>query len=99
MDAFGLVLLVFLRRMLRDDAYLHEAEWLVAEVERVLGRPRGLRIAEASDRDGQHFYHLAMWLVALGRLGEFRPEYRDRGVSLAQDFHSAFVGRRVCRAN
>ena len=46
-DAFGLVLLVSLHRELGEKRYLHEAEWLVAEVERVLGRTRGIRIGEA----------------------------------------------------
>ncbi|WP_046869711.1 hypothetical protein, partial [Microvirga massiliensis] len=90
-DAFGLVLLVSLHRELQDDTYLDEAEWLVAEVERVLGRPRGIRIGEAPDRDGQYFHYLAMWLVALGRLGELKPKYRDHGVALAKGIHSAFV--------
>jgi hypothetical protein len=45
------------------------AEGLVAEVEGVLGRPRGQRIGEAEDRDGHYFQYLAMWLFALGRLG------------------------------
>ena len=58
-DAFGLILLVSLHRALKDDAYLDEAESLVAEVERVLGRPRGIRIGEAPDRDGQYFHYLA----------------------------------------
>ena len=33
--------------------YVNETEWLVAEVDRVLGRPRGIRIGEAPDRDGR----------------------------------------------
>lgn len=90
-DAFGLVLLVSLYRRLDDRRYLDEAEWLVGEVERVLGRSRGIRIGEAPDRDGQYFHYLAMWLFALERLGRLRPEYRERGIRLAKDTHSAFV--------
>ena len=90
-DAFGLVLLVSLHRELGEKRYLHEAEWLVAEVERVLGRTRGIRIGEAPDRDGQYFHYLAMWLFALGRMGEFKSEYRERGIALARDVHRAFV--------
>ena len=45
-DAFGVVLLLSLRERLADDRYLREAEWVVAEVNRVLGRPRGIRIGE-----------------------------------------------------
>ena len=36
---FGLVLLVSLYRELGDQSYLDQAEQLVAEVDRVLGRP------------------------------------------------------------
>jgi hypothetical protein len=90
-DAFGLVLYVSLYYELREERWLDEAERLVADVERVLGRPHGLRIGEASDRDGQYFHYLAMWLFALARLGDVRPEYRQRGVALARDIHPAFV--------
>jgi len=55
--------------VLSDERWLDESERLVAEVERVLGRPRGIRIGETRDRDGQCFHYLAMWLFALGRLG------------------------------
>jgi hypothetical protein len=71
-DAFGLVLLVSLHRRLGEAHYLDEAEWLVSEVERVYGRPRGIRIGEAPDRDGQYFHYLAMWLFALARLGALK---------------------------
>jgi len=90
-DAFGVVLYVSLYRELGESRWLDEAERLVAEVDRVLGRPRGLRIGEAADRDGQYFHYLAMWLFALARLGDLKPEYRERGVALARDIHPAFV--------
>ena len=90
-DAFGLVLLLSLHRQLAEQRYLDEAAWLVREVKRVLGRPRGIRIGEAADRDGQYFHYLAMWLFALGRLGELVPAYREEGVALVRDIHSAFV--------
>jgi hypothetical protein len=90
-DAFGVVLLVSLHRKLGEDRWLDQAEELVADVERVLGRPRGLRIGQAPDRDGQYYHYLAMWLFALACLGEHRPEYRDRGVRIAKDIHAAFV--------
>ena len=90
-DAFGVVLLVSLHRRLGDARWLDEAEELVADVERVLGRERGLRIGQAPDRDGQYFHYLAMWLFALARLGDHRPAYRARAVALAKDIHSAFV--------
>ena len=90
-DAFGVVLLVSLWRELRDDRLLAECEWVVAEVERVLGRRRGIRIGEAPDRDGQYFHYLAMWIFALGRLGTIVPRYRDRAIALAREIHQPFV--------
>ena len=35
--------------------------------------PRGIRIGEEPDRDGQYFHYLAMWLYALAVLGRHRP--------------------------
>ncbi len=90
-DAFGLVLLVSLYQELKDERYLDEAERLVAEVNRVLGRPRGIRIGEEADRDGQYFHYLAMWLYALAVLGRCRPAYREEGVALVRQIHDAFV--------
>jgi hypothetical protein len=90
-DAFGVVLLVSLFLKLSEQRFLDEAEHLIGEVARVLGRPRGIRIGEAADRDGQYFHYLAMWLFALARLGDIKPEYRERGIKLARDVHSAFV--------
>ncbi len=89
-DAFGVVLLLSLHRALGGDTWLEQAEAVVAEVDRVLGRPRGYRIGEAPDRDGQYFHYLAMWLFALWRLSEFRPGYRARAVGLVRDIHPAF---------
>ena len=66
-DAFGVVLLVSLYAELGKPRFLDEAEWVVSEVDRVLGRPRGIRIGEAPDRDGQYFHYLAMWIaIAVG---------------------------------
>jgi hypothetical protein len=90
-DAFGLVLLVSLYEALSEERYLDEAEWLVAEVNRVLGRARGIRIGEELDRDGQYFHYLAMWLFALSALGRYRPSYREQGVALARQIHDPFV--------
>lgn len=90
-DAFGLVLLVSLYKELNEYQYLKQAEWLVAEVERVLGRVRGIRIGEAADRDGQYFHYLAMWLYALAMLGKFIPTYQDKGIELVEQIHDRFV--------
>ncbi|HEY9553814.1 hypothetical protein [Allosphingosinicella sp.] len=90
-DAFGIVLYVSLFRQTGEESWLDEAERLVADVERVLGRPRGLRIGEAPDRDGQYYHYLAMWMFALARLGEHRPDYLARGIKVARDIHRSFV--------
>jgi hypothetical protein len=90
-DAFGVVNYVSLFCETGDQKWLDAAEALVAEVGRVLGRPRGLRIGEAPDRDGQYFHYLAMWMFALARLGEHRPDYRGQGVALVRGVHRAFV--------
>ena len=90
-DAFGLVLLVSLHRATGERRFLDEALHLVAEVERVLGRERGLRIGEEPDRDGQYFHYLAMWLFALGRLGQLVPAQRTKAIALAREIHGPFV--------
>lgn len=90
-DAFGVVLLASLHAELKDPKYLEQACSLVEEVERVLGRPRGLRIGEAADRGGQYYHYLAMWMYALSVLGRHAPEYTAKGVQLARDVHDAFV--------
>ena len=90
-DAFGLVLLVSLYAESGKRKYLDEAESLVAEVVRVLGRPRGIRIGQASNRDGQYFHYLAMWLFGLGILGQHIPDYRRQGVELVRQIHDAFA--------
>lgn len=90
-DAFGLVLLVSLYRKSGDVIWLAQAEDLVAEVECGLGREKGFRIGQAADRDGQYYHYLAMWLFALGRLGDHEPRYRERAVQIAKDIHPRFV--------
>ncbi len=92
-DAFGLVLLVSLYAESGERKYLDQAESLVAEVVRVLGRPRGIRIGEAPDRDGQYFNYLAMWLYGLSILGRHIADYRRMGVELVGQIHDAFVQR------
>lgn len=90
-DAFGVVLLVSLYKELSDRSYLDEAERLVADVDRVLGRPRGIRIGEEPDRDGQYFHYLAIWLYALAVLGRYLPVYRQKGIELVHQIHESFV--------
>jgi len=47
-DAFGVALLVSLCDELGDGRFVDEAEWVVSEVDRILGRPRGIRIGMGS---------------------------------------------------
>jgi len=90
-DAFGVVLLVSLYQELHDQRWLDEAERVVDEVNRVLGRKRGIRIGEAADRDGQYFHYLAMWLFALSRLAAIDDRYRQRAIDLVRQIHRPFV--------
>ena len=62
-----------------------------AEVDRVLGRPRGIRIGEAPDRDGQYFHYLAMWLYALSVLAGICLTIERKGVELVRQIHDRFV--------
>ena len=90
-DALGVVLLLSLYQELGREEYLKEAEWVAVEVDRVLGRRRGIRIAEGSDAGGQSFRSLALWLFALHRLGRFRPPFRTRALALVREIHAPFV--------
>ncbi|MGZ5918771.1 MAG: hypothetical protein ACXWJV_03115 [Hyphomicrobium sp.] len=92
-DAFGVVLLASLHEAIGGDKFIDEAEWVVAEVDRVLGRQRGIRIGEEADRDGQYFHYLAMWLYALAVLARHIPDYRRKGVELVHQIHDPFVLR------
>ncbi len=90
-DAFGVVLLLSLYQELGKPQYLDEAEWVVAEVDRILGRARGIRIGQAPERDGQYFHYLMMWVFALTQLGKLKAEYRRRAIRLVRQIHPAFV--------
>ena len=90
-DSFGLVLYVSLFRETNEQRWLDAAKDLVVDVDCVLGRPRGYRIGEAPDSDGQYFHYLAMWLFALACLGEHDPHYREKGIRIAKDVHRPFV--------
>jgi hypothetical protein len=90
-DAFGVVVLVSLFEELGRDRFLGEAQWVAAEVYRVLGRQRGIRIGEAEDRDGQYFHYLAMWLYALSVLARHDPIYREKGIDLVKQIHAPFL--------
>lgn len=90
-DAFGIILLVSLAETLEQPKFIDDARWVAAEVDRVLGRRRGIRIGEEPDRDGQYFHYLAMWIYALAVLARHDPKYRDKGIALVRQIHRAFV--------
>jgi len=89
-DAHGILLLISLYNETGDDRYLSEAERVVGEVKRVLGRKRGYRIGEAPDRDGQYFHYLTKWMYALNELGKFKSQYRNEAIQLVKDIHASF---------
>jgi len=90
-DAIGVMVLLSLHDELGQPRFVDEARWVVAEVDRVLGRPRGFRIGEDIARDGQYFHYNAMWVHALGLLGRVEPAYRERAVGIVRDIHEPFV--------
>jgi hypothetical protein len=90
-DAFGVVVLASLYRRLREPTLLAEAEQVVNEVDRVLGRERGYLVGEEAAHEGQSFHYTALWAFALSRLGKFLPEYRSRALAIAKDAHARFV--------
>jgi hypothetical protein len=90
-DALGVICLASLYQDVREDWILAEAEWVAHEVDRVLGRRKGIRTAESVEGRGQTFRSLALWIFALHRLGGLVPEYRHRALGLIREIHAPFV--------
>jgi hypothetical protein len=90
-DALGVICLTSIHCELREDWVLAEAEWVAQEVDRVLGRRKGIRTAERVDACGQTFRSLALWVFALHRLGQILPQYRHRALDLVREIHAPFV--------
>jgi hypothetical protein len=90
-DALGVICLTSIHAELQDDWALGEAEWVAQEVDRVLGRRKGIRTAEWVDGRGQTFRSLAFWIFALYRLGQILPQYRNRALDLVREVHAPFV--------
>jgi hypothetical protein len=90
-DAFGVVLLASVYEVTQNERYLERAKWVVDEVDRVLGRARGIRIGEQPDRDGQYYHYLMKWAYALTVMANYKSVYRDRALELVTDIHEAFV--------
>jgi len=89
-DAHGVILCVSLFKQTGDERFLREAEFVVKEVKRVLGRRIGYRIGEAASRDGQYFHYLTKWMFALCKLGDIKIEYKNEAIQLAKQIHSKF---------
>ncbi|MBT8396234.1 MAG: hypothetical protein HKO65_03165 [Gemmatimonadetes bacterium] len=90
-DALGVICLTSIHHTLKEDWVLAEAEWVAQEVDRVLGRRKGIRTAEKVDGEGQTFRSLALWVFALHRLGRVLPQYRHRALALVREIHAPFV--------
>jgi hypothetical protein len=90
-DGLGVICLLSVYRDTGDEKALREAEWVAREVDRVLGRRRGIRTAERMDDRGQTFRSLALWMFALHRLGAFLPGFSQRARSLVREVHASFV--------
>ncbi len=94
-DALGVICLLTVYRHTGEARYLAEAEWVAREVDRVLGRRRGIRMAEHPDATGQTFRSQALWIFALHRLGEVLPRYHARALALVREIHAPFVRPRA----
>jgi hypothetical protein len=92
-DAFGVVLAASLYRDTRDAAYKQLADAVIEGVERVLGRPRGIRIGEEPERYGQYAHYHAVWLFAQHCMYLVTGDgsYRERALRLIGEIHDAFV--------
>ena len=89
-DAHGLCNLLTLYHVTGDTSYINQSEQLIADVYRILGRKKGLRIGEEPDRDGQYFHYLTKWIYALNEFGKIKPEYHEKAVQLVKDIHPHF---------
>ncbi len=90
-DALGVLCLLSLHRELGEESFLAEAEWVAQEVDRVLGRRRGIRMGEKPEAGGQYFRSEALWVFALERLGRILPRFRSRALALVREIHAPFV--------
>eukprot|EP01080_Neovahlkampfia_damariscottae_P007809 gene7809-12282_t len=89
-DSYGIILLVSLYKETKEIKYLQEAEWVIDDVKKKLGRKKGVRIGEDPDRDGQYFHYLSKWVYALNEIGKFIPQYHDEAVKTIKDIHPHF---------
>jgi len=85
----------------KENRYIEEAEHLVSEVKRVLGRSKGYRIGEEPDRDGQYFHYLTKWIFALHQLSIHHPDlsrrqfHHQEAIKIIKEIHPHFLIRDV----
>ncbi len=97
-DAFGVILLVSLYDALNQQSYLDQAESIVAKVDRVLGRPRGIRIGEALALDvGDLDRRDRILMVRKGKFGKSRVLPLQQSVAEALACYVDHPLRPVCR--
>ena len=89
-DSYGIILLVSLYKETNQIKYLNEAESVIQDVKKVLGRKKGLRIGEEPDRDGQYFHYLMKWVYALNEIGKYIPKYHLEAITTIKDIHPHF---------
>ena len=90
-DALGVLCLLNLHSEMEEMRYLEEAQVVALNVDRILGRRKGICLGEGPESEGQTFRSLALWIYALRTLGEYRPHFRLRALSLVREIHSSFV--------
>ena len=90
-DALGLLTLLSLHRELGEPRFLSQAEWVAQEVDRILGRRRGICMGDRPDAQGQHFRSHLFWVFALHRLGQVVPRFRHRALDVVREIHAPFV--------
>jgi hypothetical protein len=89
-DSYGIILLVSLYKETKEEKFLNDAEFVVGEVKRVLGRSKGVRIGEEPDREGQYFHYLMKWVHALNEIGRYIPKYHKEAIQTIKDIHPHF---------
>lgn len=92
-DALGAVLLLSLFEADGDYGHRLQIRQLLMNVQRALGRERGMCSTDAEGPGIQSFRDLGMWMFALYRLGRIDETCRRRGIDLVHEIHDRFVQR------
>jgi len=89
-DAHGVCNYISLYKATNDPIYIEKTENLINSVYTVLGRPKGIRIGQEPDRDGQYFHYLTKWIFALTQFSKIKQEYHQKAVDLVKTIHPKF---------